>query len=373
MAGKGYVRVSRDALRGPAAERLLYVELCARASIKGHESLGVKLRRGQVLASTRELGEAMGKNPMFVLRHLRKLQASGQVEVLQVTLPRPVNRSKIRLLLTVTNLSASGVTSTPQSVTSSVTSEEAHGVTSQTADNVPTANGIEEANSDEKLSAKIASVTSGVTSTPQSVTSGQFIPIIRTLTSATSKKGLIKKGIYTTTSSPPSAVPAEVAAVAEEDPRRVPRRATRGRLIRPDGQKSNGEAGKRGENVRLEQLQGAGRDKSEIAPPSVKTAAGGLEAEIRGLMADDRVRFQLRAKSGGMDEATAASLIPEFAGQMELEGKEEHGMRLAMHFAYWLGKKKIILDNQQKRADGRQRRAEADKRDLKLLYDYMRS
>lgn len=370
MAGRGFVKVRRDALFGPSAERLLYVELCARASIKGHEALGVELRRGQVLASTRELGEAIGKNPMFVLRHLRKLQAAGLVEVLQVTLPRPVNRSKIRLLLTIASFSASGVTSSPQSVTSGVTSEGARGVTSQAADNVQTTNGIEEANSDKKLSVKTVSVTSGVTSSPQSVTSGQSIPIIRTLTSATSKNGLIKKGIHTTSSPPTSSVAAEEART---EARKQPRRASRGRLTRQDAEKSNGGGGKRGGNVELEQLQRAGRDKPENTHLNAKTAAGGLEAEIRGLMADDRVLFQLRAKSGGVDEATAASLIPEFAGQMELEGKEEHGMRLAMHFAYWLGKKKIILDNQQKRANERQRRAEADKRDLKLLYDFMRS
>lgn len=175
----------------------------------------------------------------------------------------------------------------------------------------------------------------------------------------------------TTTSSPPS------ASVAAEEARteagKQPRRASRGRLTRHDGRKSNGESEKRGEIVELEQLQGAGRDKPENAPQNAKTAAGALETEIRGLMADDRVRLQLRAKSGGMDEATAASLIPEFAGQMELEGKEEHGMRLAMHFAYWLGKKKVFLENQQKRADERQKRAEADRRDFELLYNYMRS
>ena len=370
MAGKGYVRVSRDALSGPAAERLLFLELCARASVKKREVLGVGLLRGQVLASTRELGEAIGKCPAFVLRHLRKLQAAGLVEMLQVTLPRPVNRSKIRLLLTVTNFFASGETSGVKSETSRETSREGMSETSQTADNALTTNGVGKTNSEEKIATKTASVTSGVTSGVKSVTSGRLIPIIRTLTSTISRNNGLEI-MDTTTSSPPS------ASVAAEEARteagKQPRRASRGRLTRHDGRKSNGEGEKRGEIVELEQLQGAGRDKPENAPQNAKTAAGALEAEIRGLMADDRVRLQLRAKSGGMDEATAAALVPEFAGQMELEGKEEHGMRLAMHFAYWLGKKKVFLENQQKRVDERQKRAEADRRDFELLYNYMRS
>lgn len=112
-----------------------------------------------------------------------------------------------------------------------------------------------------------------------------------------------------------------------------------------------------------------------MTPQNEKSRIEAAEAELRGLMANDNVRFQLHSKSGGMDGATAASLIPEFAGQLVLEGKDgnEHGMRLALHFGYWLAKKKTHLDKQQKYADKKQQSAEADRRDLELLYNFMHS
>lgn len=111
-----------------------------------------------------------------------------------------------------------------------------------------------------------------------------------------------------------------------------------------------------------------------MTPQNEKSKTEAVEAELRGLMANDQVRFQLHCKSGGMDEATAASFIPEFAGQVVLEGKgDEHGMRLAMHFAYWLGKKKHFLNKQQIYADKKQQSADADRRDLELLYRFMHS
>lgn len=117
------------------------------------------------------------------------------------------------------------------------------------------------------------------------------------------------------------------------------------------------------------------QNKPEMTPQNEKSKTEAVETELRQLMTNDQVRFQLNCKSGGMDEATAASLIPEFAGQLVLQGKEddEHGMRLALHFGYWLRKKKSFLDKEQKHANKRQQSADADRRDLELLYSFMHS
>lgn len=92
---------------------------------------------------------------------------------------------------------------------------------------------------------------------------------------------------------------------------------------------------------------GPGGEAAAAAPPAapLPAADGATEedigAEVRGLLANEGVRYQVHQKSGMDDMAAIEGYIPEFAGQLALEGKGgEHGMRLAMHFAYWLGKKR---------------------------------
>lgn len=154
-----------------------------------------------------------------------------------------------------------------------------------------------------------------------------------------------------------------------------PRCETRGRLVRHDAPKTNVEGEKTASDTEMVQVLAPRQNKPEMTPLNEKSKTEAVEAELRQLMTNDQVRFQLNCKSGGMDEATAASLIPEFAGQLVLQGKEddEHGMRLALHFGYWLKKKKSILDKEQKYANKRQQSADADRRDLELLYSFMHS
>lgn len=85
----------------------------------------------------------------------------------------------------------------------------------------------------------------------------------------------------------------------------------------------------------------------EAAPPAVPPPAeggateGDIGAELRGLLGDEGVRYQVTQKSGFSDISAVEGYIAEFAGQLALEGKgDEHGMRLALHFAYWLAKKR---------------------------------
>lgn len=77
--------------------------------------------------------------------------------------------------------------------------------------------------------------------------------------------------------------------------------------------------------------------------------------EIFGLMANENVRFQIYSKSGGVDTSTALTYLPEFAGQLELQGNTETGYKLVMHFAYWLAKKKTELEKQARNGDYKQR------------------
>lgn len=77
--------------------------------------------------------------------------------------------------------------------------------------------------------------------------------------------------------------------------------------------------------------------------------------EIFGLMANENVRFQIHSKSGGVDTSTALTYLPEFAGQLELQGNTETGYKLVMHFAYWLAKKKTELEKQARNGDYKQR------------------
>ncbi len=85
---------------------------------------------------------------------------------------------------------------------------------------------------------------------------------------------------------------------------------------------------------------GKGAEAPPPAPPQGATEED-IGAEVRGLLANEGVRYQVHQKSGMDDMAAIEGYIPEFAGQLALEGKGgEHGMRLAMHFAYWLGKKR---------------------------------
>ena len=420
MAGAGFSKVGRDGLRGDAAEWRLFKELRSRAAVKACEEMGVLLSRGQLLTSTRELGEVIGKNPMFVLRHLRKLRDAGLLDMKQVALPFPPPKSFAnRMLVTIAMLPEECVT------TGAVEGEGDTGVLQQsvTAKCYSKTPCNEQKNNDlevgknEKCYSKV--LQQGVTTRgeksgvlQQSVTidcynnapynkqkvndleaeenrkcynkvlqqSVTASPRARTTLSTITT---FSKGNTSITSSPAPLFSALQASDDDDEmkpvaPRYVgnePRRAARGRLISHDAPKTNAEGEKTALDAEMVQVLAPRQNKPEMTPQNEKSKTEAVEAELRHLMTNDQVRFQLNCKSGGMDEATAASLIPEFAGQLVLQGKEddEHGMRLALHFGYWLRKKKSILDKEQKYANKRQQSADADRRDLELLYSFMHS
>lgn len=423
MAGAGFSKVGRDGLRGDAAERLLFLELCSRAAVKACEEAGVPLSCGQLLVSIRELGEVTGKNPMFVLRHLRKLRDAGLLEMKQVTLPfSSSNGFRNRMLVTITELSEGSV------ITEAVRSEGGAGVKqgvlqqSVTAEcynnalcNKQKVNNLE-AKEVQECYNKVLQLSE--TTSEKSGEKSKVLQLSETIDSPSNEQEIndleveknrkcynevLQQGVTTSlrarttlstittfskgktsiTSSPAplfSALQAsddddEMKPVAPRYVGNVPRRAARGRLIRHDTPKTNTEGEKTASDAEMVQVLAPRQNKPEMTPQNEKSKTEAVETELRQLMTNDQVRFQLNCKSGGMDEATAASLIPEFAGQIVLEGKEndEHGMRLALHFGYWLRKKKSFLDKEQKHANKRQQSADADRRDLELLYSFMHS
>lgn len=77
------------------------------------------------------------------------------------------------------------------------------------------------------------------------------------------------------------------------------------------------------------------------SPPPQGATEEDIGAEIRELLGNESVQYQIAQKSGFRDVSAVEGYIAEFAGQLALEGKgDEHGMRLALHFAYWLAKKR---------------------------------
>ena len=104
--------------------------------------------------------------------------------------------------------------------------------------------------------------------------------------------------------------------------------------------------------------------------PEPMTAAS-VQAELMELMKDENVQFQLHSKSGGMTPATIASLLPEFASQLQVTGGTEHGGKLVMHFAYWLGKKKTELDKRKRNGDYQERERQRFEETQRELNAYM--
>ena len=104
--------------------------------------------------------------------------------------------------------------------------------------------------------------------------------------------------------------------------------------------------------------------------PEPMTATS-VQAELMELMKDENVQFQLHSKSGGMTPATIASLLPEFASQLQVTGGTEHGGKLVMHFAYWLGKKKTELEKRKRNGDYQERERQRFEETQRELNAYM--
>lgn len=73
---------------------------------------------------------------------------------------------------------------------------------------------------------------------------------------------------------------------------------------------------------------------------------GLIQARMKELLQNPIFIYQIRAKSGVYDDDIIRNNSFEFANQLEMQGKDESGINLALHYGYWLG---IKNREQQKR------------------------
>lgn len=73
---------------------------------------------------------------------------------------------------------------------------------------------------------------------------------------------------------------------------------------------------------------------------------GLIQARMKEVLQNPSFIYQIRAKSGVYDDDIIRNNAYEFANQLEMQGKDESGINLALHYGYWLG---IKNREQQKR------------------------
>lgn len=73
---------------------------------------------------------------------------------------------------------------------------------------------------------------------------------------------------------------------------------------------------------------------------------GQIQERMKEVLQNPNFIFQIRSKSGVYDDDIIRNNAYEFANQLEMQGKDESGINLALHYGYWLG---IKNREQQKR------------------------
>ena len=113
-------------------------------------------------------------------------------------------------------------------------------------------------------------------------------------------------------------------------------------------------------------------DRRFLPAQNEEPAADEVKEELEGLLTNPNYAFQVVSKSGVANLELIRGLIPEFAGQIALEGKNERGIKLALHFAYWLSKKKYYRNlNFQQNGTLQQQKEGKLLDDLKCVNDFM--
>lgn len=83
-----------------------------------------------------------------------------------------------------------------------------------------------------------------------------------------------------------------------------------------------------------------------------QTAAETIAEELRELLTNEMIAFQLRSKTGCAENTKFGLHIKEFSEQLALEGKTgARGMKLVMHYAAWLNIKFSYERKQNQQAD----------------------
>lgn len=89
------------------------------------------------------------------------------------------------------------------------------------------------------------------------------------------------------------------------------------------------------------------RNSRPAAIQTISQPTGLIQSRLEELLQNPNVIYQVRSKSGVYDDAYIRENAFEFANQLELQGKDESGISLALHYGYWLG---IKAREQQKRS-----------------------
>lgn len=137
--------------------------------------------------------------------------------------------------------------------------------------------------------------------------------------------------------------------------------------------KTQSKGAKTDENSRLDNLSTENK-RGEINAPATqnvvtptaqspeKPAARTVEAlteELSQAIDDSTLGYQLLKKSNGMKAERMHEYLPEFAGQLAMEGKtNETGVKLILHFGYWLAIKQRKEQENQRHGDTKEQKQE---------------
>ncbi len=92
--------------------------------------------------------------------------------------------------------------------------------------------------------------------------------------------------------------------------------------------------------------------------PAARTVEA-LTEELSQAIDDSTLGYQLLKKSNGMKAERMHEYLPEFAGQLAMEGKtNETGVKLILHFGYWLAIKQRKEQENQRHGDTKEQKQE---------------
>ena len=92
--------------------------------------------------------------------------------------------------------------------------------------------------------------------------------------------------------------------------------------------------------------------------PAARTVEA-LTEELSQAIDDSTLGYQLLKKSNGMKAERMHEYLPEFAGQLAMEGKtNETGVKLILHFGYWLAIKQRKEQENQRYGDTKEQKQE---------------
>ncbi len=92
--------------------------------------------------------------------------------------------------------------------------------------------------------------------------------------------------------------------------------------------------------------------------PAARTVEA-LTEELSQAIDDSTLGYQLHKKSNGMKAERMHEYLPEFAGQLAMEGKtNETGVKLILHFGYWLAIKQRKEQENQRHGDTKEQKQE---------------